>query len=1728
MKMSKRMKKALSLLLAVVLVMTTFVALPITSEAAESPLKVEGKYAPVWADPDNVLDQTKVDAFNNGTNKTGILGGIAPFVRSTSSDNYYWFFPSNADLSALTVWAPTGQTLSINGYVIQSGDTTDAFASINEGGTTIDVPVVVGNTSYTVTAIKSGDVGSVFIDTNSGSIKTITNSSDHSTSEAGTIMVVRPDGTVDYMGEMTKMSGRGNGTWGTGNVKNPYNVKLATSTSLLGMGSAKKWCLLANSGDDTLIKNQLSYDFAKYIGVKYQPSCKPVDLYVNQQYYGSYQLAEKVEIKSNRININDAYENLEIANGTADPTTGAITPADLTGTSVYTENKTTSGSGFLQRDFTGHTVGAKHYSTSLQDPDDLTGGYLYELEISKRWYEENAGFCAYNRQGWVMKSTDYASRNMAYYSYNLLYALGGAIYNGGVVPSESTTTSCSSLSSAQLYGATSCTNPAPAAEYQGKTWDELLDSDSAVIYYWTQEYFKNMDSSTSSTYFYKDSDSVDSKLYAGPVWDMDNSMGYNDSGSRWGYSWTSSDGWYTKFVRIYRWRTDDSSTTYSTDAQSPYSFYAALANNCTDFWTSAEARWYNTIRPATLILTGAEVDSTGTLKSTAEYTATVEKSGKMNSLRHDLSDYNAASIASGLNTWFTARTEWIDNQIPKRSLNSAVVRSLSNQLYTGAPIIPSYIVSYSGVDLTEGVDYTARYTNNTNASSSARVTLTGAGYYTGSKQSTFRILPNTLSTATVSIPDSSYIDTELKATVTDAYGNELVGGVTYQWMRDGVAISGATSDTYMTTSADAGCDITLSVTGDGSNVTDSAVSNTCEVATGGKPQGYQRTIAAWDYSYSTDPTALVDSGNYTYMATSGENMATSSLGASVTASSRSEIKWSSSSDIYKTDGVGDQVPIIGTSKTNGIAWGAYPYFETSVSTLGYEDIKFSGRVGATNKGPRDWKLQYSLDGVNFTDIANTTYTLFANKTMYPAFDEVSLPAECANQSRVYIRMTVASDIAISGIAIVNSLSGDAAVNNVAVTGVSTAVVTELNAPSFSTNTSLYNTDTATITDNNGGADVYYSTDGTNYSLYTGAFNPFDSATAAYGDTVTVSAYSYFNEIQSDTATQTYTFRGVDINDFIYEDYSTDVISGAVPSTGGVYGESGKMTAYADGTTQYVPYWKASNASFVVSPDDGVYWSEDSGFTYQVSTAGYSNIRFSCQGYTTAQGPKSVTLQYSTDGVTFYNVRSNVVLPANRMLEDVIVDAQLPSACENLQKVYIRLATTENLTNEGNTLHNNQAKGNLYINNVIVSGDDDGTYKMPYTNKSTNYFGASGVINYISPDGMPMKYVVLDSTGSIVQNGIVPETGIQLSTVRGFDETRQDAYTVMVEVEEDENESVVNTATYYYKGDTVVKFNYNSTTKLFEDYISSDGYTLSSTSGANEGALSMYPNGSYPAPLSYTGTYGVKVAYDAENPFSGNKNHRDNPNASDIGYWSIETSTAGFKNLTLSLEQLSSNNGPRDWGIAYSTDGSNYTYVANSNSRSISNDASSDTVETYSNLPLPSACDNQQYLYLMIFINGGEAVNGDELELITKGNIGINKIELSGTPAYKNVAFSATVLETKTAQSGSIGVGGADVYVNGRLSGTTNNNGVAQISVPMNYDCTVSVKGSGILDRDYSLSGTYNSSSLNVPVLIFDVNEDGIINAKDYAVMNKDSKYNASKQYFANFINTDTSTFTYPE
>jgi len=58
--------------------------------------------------------------------------------------------------------------------------------------------------------------------------------------------------------------GRGNSTWEES--KKPFKFKLNTKANLLGMGKGKHWILLANSYDDTLLRNRIAAYMGRRLG----------------------------------------------------------------------------------------------------------------------------------------------------------------------------------------------------------------------------------------------------------------------------------------------------------------------------------------------------------------------------------------------------------------------------------------------------------------------------------------------------------------------------------------------------------------------------------------------------------------------------------------------------------------------------------------------------------------------------------------------------------------------------------------------------------------------------------------------------------------------------------------------------------------------------------------------------------------------------------------------------------------------------------------------------------------------------------------------------------------------------------------------------------------------------------------------------------------------------------------------------------------------------------------------------------------------------------------------------------------------------------------------------------------------------------------------------------------------------------------------------------------------
>ena len=77
---------------------------------------------------------------------------------------------------------------------------------------------------------------------------------------------------------------------------------------------------------------------------------------------------------------------------------------------------------------------------------------------------------------------------------------------------------------------------------------------------------------------------------------------------------------------------------------------------------------------------------------------------------------------------------------PASIYSDVAIAAIADQPYTGAEVTPELSLTYNGMTLQEGTDYTVVFSNNT-AVGTASVKITGKGNYSGSKTVTFAITP---------------------------------------------------------------------------------------------------------------------------------------------------------------------------------------------------------------------------------------------------------------------------------------------------------------------------------------------------------------------------------------------------------------------------------------------------------------------------------------------------------------------------------------------------------------------------------------------------------------------------------------------------------------------------------------------------------------------------------------------------------------------------------------------------------------------------------------------------------------------------------------------------------------------------------------------------------------------------------------------------------------------------
>lgn len=118
-----------------------------------------------------------------------------------------------------------------------------------------------------------------------------------------TINVDHPDDKWDYEGT-GRIRGRGNSTW-LWYDKKPYRIKLDEKASIVGLAAEKDWVLLANFRDPTHMMNTFVFELGRVMGLPYTNHSRFMEVNLNGEYIGLYQLTEQIEQGKNRVAVDD-------------------------------------------------------------------------------------------------------------------------------------------------------------------------------------------------------------------------------------------------------------------------------------------------------------------------------------------------------------------------------------------------------------------------------------------------------------------------------------------------------------------------------------------------------------------------------------------------------------------------------------------------------------------------------------------------------------------------------------------------------------------------------------------------------------------------------------------------------------------------------------------------------------------------------------------------------------------------------------------------------------------------------------------------------------------------------------------------------------------------------------------------------------------------------------------------------------------------------------------------------------------------------------------------------------------------------------------------------------------------------------------------------------------------------------------------------------------------------
>ncbi len=267
------------------------------------------------------------------------FSSVSSHTAEISGDNISLMIPYLYDFKLVPTFSVSeGGVVTANGKTIESGKTEVDFTNpvtftVTAGGYTRDYTVNVTNTGIPVVVLKQSTSGD-FSEVTSGSIfnRVVNNKfvdfmirgKDTDWVEDDQITIYNADGSVNLA--TTTCGARLRGNTSQAYPKKPFAVKLTSKAPILGMPAHKRWVLLANWLDHSMIRNTVAFDIAHAIenawktsdiepGIPWNVHGQNVELVFVESdgtghHVGNYLFCEQIKIDGNRLDIQDPYEDV--------------------------------------------------------------------------------------------------------------------------------------------------------------------------------------------------------------------------------------------------------------------------------------------------------------------------------------------------------------------------------------------------------------------------------------------------------------------------------------------------------------------------------------------------------------------------------------------------------------------------------------------------------------------------------------------------------------------------------------------------------------------------------------------------------------------------------------------------------------------------------------------------------------------------------------------------------------------------------------------------------------------------------------------------------------------------------------------------------------------------------------------------------------------------------------------------------------------------------------------------------------------------------------------------------------------------------------------------------------------------------------------------------------------------------------------------------------------------